>query len=142
SVLRHPGGGPAGWVGTGLCGACLAAMIAGTWWPGGGRAEGNWWGTAGVLGGCGLLAVAALAGMPLSRRPWRWLGVAAAAVAAAMATAGIWLDLHRGGEALACVTSLSAVVGYWNLTLLVPLTASQRWVRCVGIAAGLAAAAL
>lgn len=89
------------------------------WW--------RWRRSLGILGGCGLLALAALAGTPLSRRPWRWLGVAAAVAAAAMAITGVWINWSRGGEPLAYVTSLAAVLGYWNLALLVPL--SQRWVR-------------
>lgn len=141
-VAGRAGGGPAGWAAVALSIVCFADMLAGTWWPAWGLVRENWWTTAGIVGGCGILAVAALGGAPLSRRPWRWLGVAAAAAAAAMAITGVWLGLHKGGEALACVTSLAAVLGYWNLVLLVPLTVSQRWVRFVAMTAALVAAAL
>jgi len=141
-VAGRPGGAPAGWLAVVLCGVCFAAMLAGTWWRDIGSEQENWWSTAGIVGGCGLLAVAALGGTPLTRRIWRWLGIAAAATGAVMATAGVWLERHQGGEALACVISLAAVAGYWNLALLVPLTASQRWVRFVAMAAALVAAAL
>ena len=142
-ILRATRSTVAGWVGLAVCATSFGAMLAGSWLPGDTwRMPENWWATAGILAAFGLAAAAALGGMEAGGRHWRWLGVAAATVSGTMALVGLWAQIHSGGEIFACVSSVAVFIGYLNLALLVPLSAAQRWVRWVSVAALAAASAL
>ena len=137
-----PSAGAAGRTGLALSAVVFVLLMLGTW---AGRVwdEEEFFGTAGVVAGLGLLAVASLAGVGTApRRPWRWVGVLASVAATAMAVYAIWAHIQSGSGVFAVVVSVAAVVAHANVCLFVPLTPSQKWVRVVTILAAIATAAL
>jgi hypothetical protein len=118
--------------------------MAAAWWPSGAvwsddRAWGTGWTAAGL--GCALLGCLAGFG-PGQRRPWRWVGVLGALVAAVILLLDIWAGGTFGVEAFTIATGGALFVAFANLLLLVPLRGLQTWVRHGTIAAGGATAIL
>jgi hypothetical protein len=108
----------------------------------------DWFGTATATGLLGLLAVACLISIDAVKQTGirrmmmmiRSAGLAAAALAWGIALYGIWAHIHERSAVLTSVVSIGCVVALANLTLLVPLTPGQRWVRVGTIAAAVLAA--
>jgi hypothetical protein len=125
----------AGYVGTALCAVVFLTLLYPAWFD---TSWNNWekhLGTSLTLAGYGLLVCGSLVGFGQDRRHWRWAGVAAAAVAAAMLLVAIWRPSGRGPEVFAVITTVAALVAHANLVLLVPLLPGQRWLAWATIAA-------
>jgi hypothetical protein len=142
-MISKPSAHIAGIIGTGLCTAVFVMLMIATWvdsaWP---RSE-HWYGTAVATAWLGVLAVASLGGVGTSPgRWWRWVGVSAASGATAAAICAIWKEIHAGDGIFIVIVSVAAVVAFANLCLMVPLTASQKWVRIATILAAAATAIL
>jgi hypothetical protein len=95
------------------------------------------WEYAAVFSGLGLVACASLVGyQPGDRQWWRWIGVAASGLAAAIFCYGIYAKL--GGSPKIPVTFLiiGLAFAHQNLMFLVPLKAKQNIIRnlTVGLA--------
>ncbi len=133
-------------VGAVLCAIVLALLLVGVWkttrWP---RFEYDWWESAGAVSTYGLLVVLCLvdAGTPRWRR-WRWIGVAAAGVAATMWLYDIWVGAGSdpGFVAFVTLTCVAAVVAHASLASLCPLTAGQRWMLWGTVVAAMLTAGL
>lgn len=107
-----------------------------------------WWGydpqmmqTGLWLGAMGILAVACLSnGVHLMKKPWRWIGIAAAAGAAGMAIYGIWTGISTDlGEKIVFTLITTAIVtAHANMMLLCPLKPQHRWLRIATIALAIA----
>ena len=109
---------------------------SGWWW------DDYWFGTSALLGGYGLFAAAALAGMPtLGIRPWRWIGVVAAALGGVLAISGVWLDAEEPSTLFTAITAVAVVIAHTNLLCLVDLQGAQRAVRVATVVASAVAAA-
>jgi len=105
----------------------------------------NWRQTGCVLSLFGALAVLALIGLGTGdRRHWRWAGVVASVIACVMWLIDIWLSIESdpGFVVFCTLLSVAAVVAHANLSLMCPLTDTQRWVRSGTIAAAILAATL
>ena len=95
-----------------------------------------------VVGG---MAVVSLLGLDAgTRRLWRWVGIAAGAVAGLMWLIDIWIGTGSDlGYVIFCVLlSAAAVTAHANLALLCTLTDVQRWVRWGTIGTGMLTACL
>ncbi|MCX6922270.1 MAG: hypothetical protein NT154_03480 [Verrucomicrobia bacterium] len=90
----------------------------------------------------GVLAVVCLIGAGTDRRHWRWLGVAAAAMAYAMSAYAVIYNLHETSTLFVCVVSVAAVVAHANAMSWCPLKPGQRWLLWGTICAGIATGAL
>ncbi len=116
----------------------LFPVNTGSWsgyWP--------WAATGWTIGGFGALAsVAVLGTARFIRRLWRWAGVIAIAVAAALVIVASWTPRWSPlEEELICLlSSLGAVAAHANMMCLAPLKGLQRWVRVAAIASGVALA--
>jgi len=93
---------------------------------------------AGWLVPYSLLAMLCLVGFGSDRRHWRWIGVAAAAVAFGCIVYADIHDLHGDASLLIYITTLAAVIAHANVMILVPLRPGQMWLRWVTLAAGVA----
>ena len=111
--------------------AFVLSMIS-IWIPGRFPVQEDWWETFGAVCLGGGLAVLALVGCGTAdRRPWRWAGVVASAIACAMLLIEIWVGVGSdpGFVVFCTLVGLAAVVGHANLSLRCPVTDPQRWVR-------------
>ncbi len=133
-------------VGAVLCAIVLALLLVGVWypmrWPQYGE---DWWESAGAVSIYGLLAVLCLVDAGTSRwREWRWLGVAAAGVAATMWLYDIWIGpgSDPGFVIFVTLTCAAAVIAHASLAALCPLTAGQRWMLWGTVAAAALTAGL
>ncbi|MCH8879125.1 MAG: hypothetical protein IID34_04495 [Planctomycetes bacterium] len=133
-------------VGAVFCAIVLALLLVGVWnptrWP---RFDYDWWKSAGAVSIYGLLVVLCLvdAGTPRWRR-WRWMGVAAAGVAATMWLYDIWIGSGSdpGFVIFVTLTCAAAVIAHASLASLCPLTAGQRWMLWGTVAAATLTAGL
>ncbi len=130
----------AGMAGLGLTGAFFVAAMIGSWVPR--QWLEKWWATAWIIAICGALAVAALIGTGTGdRRYWRWLGVAASAVAAYMLIAAAWTSA-ADWETMSLFVATGVYVAFANLVMRVPLQPGQGWLRIGTLLAGAATAVL
>ncbi len=139
-LRQTPHGLVAGRVGLIVTVAAFVAFMVAIWEP-----TRHWGETGRVLSLFGALAVLALIGVGTSdRRHWRWAGVVASVIACAMWLIDIWVGVGSdpGFVVFCTLVSLAAVVGHANLSLMCPLTDTQRWVRSGSIAAAILTAAL
>jgi hypothetical protein len=129
-----------GWVGLALTAAHFVAALIGSWVPA--RWTEQWWWTAWAIALFGAPAAAALVGTGTGdRRHWRWLGVAASAVAGCMLVYFAWTS-KEDWEALSVFAAISIYVAYANLIVRVPLKTGQGWLRVGTLLAGAATAGL
>ncbi|MBI3409179.1 MAG: hypothetical protein HY040_12600 [Planctomycetes bacterium] len=130
--LHHPYGRTAALVGVGVCALGFVELMIASWMQQGrfGLPNEHWFSVAAFTGLFGFLMVGGLVG-PLARHPWRWLGVAASAIAWALATLHQFHETKSPtGEILfALLTSVAAIVAYTNLMLLPSLAPIQEVVR-------------
>ncbi len=142
-LLMQPVGRWAGRVLLLVAGVMEMLFLLACWLPGRTWEHDEWWGTGWIVGGYGLCASLTLVGLGTTPpRWWRWLGLAAGAIAAAMAITHIWTE---AGDAKALFTGLTAaavVTAHANVFLFVPLTSGQRWLRIGTFAATIAGAIL
>ncbi len=131
----------AGRVGTVLYALVLASFFIAIWHPEGWRAREEWWECGWWLAVYGGLSVACLSGFVPSIVPdWRWLGALASATAWYFIMAHEWGQWSLHEKTITLFTSLAVVVAHTSLTLFVPLTARQVWVR-IGTSIALATTA-
>jgi hypothetical protein len=120
----------AGRSGTALFVAVLASFCVAIWHTGDWRDRSDWWELGWWLAGYGVLSVACLAGWIPGRLPdWRWLGVLASAAAWWSVMLHEWGDHPLYEKWITLLTTVGIVVAHTSLTLLVPLSSGQRWVR-------------
>lgn len=112
-----------------LCAVVFVILMIPTWLDRRILHGDEYWQTAAVLGGIGVVAVGSLVGVGTDRRHWRWAGVLAAIVATVVSLTHIWL--HTSGPSWPLVTLLSVAIvnAYANLVLFCPLAPGQIWVR-------------
>jgi hypothetical protein len=122
--------------------AALVLFLLAAWLPGALWTHPEWWGTAWITLGYGILVFASLAGIRHGVRDvWRWAGIVATVIGAAALVTLVWRDARRMPDSQAienCVavfTSLGALTALAALTLLADLRPGQRWVRAGTIAA-------
>lgn len=104
----------------------------------------EWAETGGVLAVFGLLAVLSLIDIDKMTPLWmfwvRVVGIAASAVAFAIAAYAIWMHIHEGSWIFTTIISIAVVIGHANLCLVAPLTDPQKWLRRATIAAAMVTA--
>jgi hypothetical protein len=130
---EHPRMRAAGNLGTFLSATVLTLLIAAVWSPHHWRLDGTSVGeqfaqSGGILAALSPIAVVSAVGIGFDRRHWRWAGVLAAAMAYAMALAGIWGRIE-GGHAFEITVTAGMVVALANIVFLCPLTRKQEPVR-------------
>ncbi len=132
-----------GRIGIALAAAVSLVLMVGTWLPQGYYGgDWEWWGTGWTLAGFGTAASLSMLSFKAGdRRYWRWLGVAASAVAAAMAIAQIWHPVTAPAVYFVALSCFAAVVAHASLTLIMRLVDGQIWVRRLTIAAAIAGSA-
>ncbi|MFK8115133.1 MAG: hypothetical protein AB8B91_23225 [Rubripirellula sp.] len=87
-----------------------------------------------ALLGFGSLAVASLVNaFTADGRFWRWIGVAAATLAAGIVINCVWTDMKIDENWIVAITSIAVVAVHANLILLIPLKSSQHWWRIATI---------
>ena len=129
----------AGRAGLALAAAELAMLLTVAWggsfWSGNSTFET----LAAWLPPFALLAVICLIGQgDLPRRPWRWIGIVAAATAYFAVAYGAINNIHNGGQWVVYITCVAAAIAHANIVLLCPLRPRQIWLRWLTIAAGVA----
>jgi MFS family permease len=130
----------AGRVGLALTSAHFVAALIASWVPW--QWTMQWWLTAWSIAIFGALAAAALVGAATKdRHHWRWLGVAASAVAACLFIVFAWTR-KEDWKTLSVFAAVSAYVAYANLIIRVPLKPGQGWIRVGTMIAGAATAVL
>jgi hypothetical protein len=126
----------AGLVGLAFSGIVLVLWLIPIWIATTDYAE--WSATVAVVAGYAALATLCLISVSRSvRDAWRWAGVAAAAMGCLVSLQAIWDRKPVSDSTLDAVTvlvSVASVVAHANLTFLVPLRASQVWIRWATIA--------
>jgi hypothetical protein len=128
-LLHKPNARVAAAVGLGLCAIILVILMIPTWFDRRILHGEDYWQTAAVLGGIGIVAVGCLVGFGTDRRHWRWAGILAALVATVMSLTHIWLHTTGPSWPLISILSLAIVVAHADLVLLCPLAPGQFWVR-------------
>jgi hypothetical protein len=129
----------AGMAGIALCATVFVLVMVSFWTQS--PHDDEWFETAMALAGTGVAGVACLAGVGTPpRRHWRWIGVAASALAAVAAVYAVWKTVHSGSELFIIVLTIAIVLAHANLCLFVPLAGAQKWVRVITISAGVATA--
>ena len=138
-ILKRPDSSHSAKVGLVASAAVFALLMVGTWggWLGVVRAE-RWHSLGLSLSVFAALAVLCLIGSGTDRRHWRWLGVAAAAVAFSICAYAILMDIHKTSAFFVCIVSVAAVVAHANAMAWCPLKPAQRWLLCGTIGAGIA----
>ena len=122
----------------------LLALIA-VWLPQGGTSTPAimLWATAGTTAGLGFLLVGSLVGFGRGdRRHWRWLGVAAALIAAFVSTAAIWSESLGEPDRLNLFITIAICVACANLICRIELKPQQRLLRVGTLLTGAVAAVL
>lgn len=87
-------------------------------------------------------AAAALVGIGIERRWWRWVGIAGAAAGLVMGIVGTWFIRTNNGSLYVAVMSLAVVVAHAVIVLRVPLADGAGWAKVVAIGATAAGGAL
>jgi len=107
----------------------------------------EWFSSAAATGLLGLVAVACLVSIRASTRfgggvlaAVRMAGLSATVLAWGIALYAIWEHIHSDSGIFTTAVSIGCVVALANLTLLVPLTPGQRWIRIGTITAAALAA--
>ena len=146
----------AGRVGLAVSIAGLLLLLTATYLPDNSYKTSQWLDTAFAVYYLGLISALCLVGHGSDRHYWRWIGVAAGAVACIIALLRIWLhdfafhnvlvsmtntNIIRSNATLVTMASISVVVAYTNLVRLIPLRKGHGWLRVGTIATGLGAAA-
>ena len=144
----------AGRIGLAVSGASLLLFLAATYLPGDYhlQLDDRWLDTALAVYYFGLVGALCLVGHGFDRHYWRWIGVAAGAVACVIALIAIWSRQFafdnirftmaisgavRSHQMLITLASICIVVAHANMVLLIPLKKGQGWLRLGTIAAGL-----
>lgn len=125
-----------GRIGTLLYAIVLACFLTASWHSNKWGGDEHWWLFGWYLAGFGSLAVACLVGLrPRLQFDWRWLGVAISAFGWAVIVLQEWgpLPWYEKGNIL--LVSVACGFAYVAVSLLVPLTSSQKWLRWVTIGA-------
>jgi hypothetical protein len=126
-----PSGRVAAWTGTGIAGLVFLLLMLGTWIRGGAGVFYRGWDleeSAGVIAGFGFLATLSLIGAGTDRRHWRFAGVLASVLGAAIAVYAIVRALHSDSGILVHLIAVAAVIAHANLCESLPLHGVQRWV--------------
>jgi len=140
-ILNRPDGALSARVGLVASVVVFVLLMVGTW--------GGWlkavpadrWDFLGLsLAGFTVLVVVCLVGAGTDRRHWRWLGVAAAAIAFSISAYAILWDIHKTSAVFVCIVSVAAVVAHANAMVWCPLKSTQRWLLWGTIGAGIATA--
>jgi hypothetical protein len=141
-ILKRLDGAHSARVGLVASAAVFALLMVGTWggWLEAVRAE-RWHSLGLSLAVFAVLAVLCLIGSGTDGRHWRWLGVAAAAVAFSICAYAILMDIHKTSAFFVCIVSVAAVVAHANAMAWCPLKPAQRWLLCGTIGAGIATGA-
>lgn len=79
-------------------------------------------------------ASAAVAGVGMDRRHWRWVGLLAATAALALGLHNVWSGERTAVNLLTILIALGILVPHANLISLCNLKARQRWMKWVAIA--------
>ncbi|MCE9592408.1 MAG: hypothetical protein K8S99_18030 [Planctomycetes bacterium] len=139
-----PVGRTAGRVGAAITGVVAVAIIVMLWGGLFHRVLGERYLLSALsLAGLGFPAVGSLVGIGTGpTRRWRWVGVAAAVAAYAVALVGIWGEPQNGGTVLVATIGLAVLVAHANVLMLCQLTPGQRWVRVASIGAAIATSLL
>ncbi len=116
----------AGIVGTVLCAIVFITLVVWSWVPWHVRDVLKPDMLSGVFSASGVMATAAMVGAGTDRRHWRWLGVAMAAVGAAIVIYASYRNIHESNGAVEIIFSVAIVIAHANLTELCPLVGSQR----------------
>lgn len=141
-MIRFPKVRLAGRVGTVLYVVVLASFLIAIWHPAGRRASEQWWEFGWWLATYGSLLVACVSGWAPSIVPnWRWLGALANVIAWYLVMAHEWGQWPLYEKTITMFTSLGVVVAHTSVTLFVPLSAGQVWVR-IGTSVALVVTAL
>ncbi len=86
--------------------------------------------TAGICGACFAIACGCLANVDArDGRWWRWAGIATAAAMLCLWLYGTWIERGDGERVIITLATISILVGYANLIMLIPLRASHERVR-------------
>ncbi len=142
-ILKRPDGTLAARVGLSASAAVFALLMVGTWggWLAVVRAA-RWQSVGLSLAAFAVLAVVCLVGAGTDRRHWRWLGVAAAAVAFSISVYAIIREIHETSAFFVCLVSVAAVVAHANAMAWCPLRPAQRWLLWGTVGAGIATGGL
>lgn len=89
--------------------------------------------TGGAIVASGLPAALCLIGTPAHTRPWRWVGVLAAAVALPMAIAGIWFVPSKDPSLYITLLCIAVIAAHANVVSIIPLGDSGAWARPAAI---------
>lgn len=89
--------------------------------------------TGGAIVASGAPIALCLIGATLTTRPWRWLGILAAAIAFALAIAGIWFIPSKDPSLYITLLSIAIVAAHANVVSTVPLGESGLWARLAAI---------
>lgn len=118
----------------------LALSLTAIWGQGPGLAgRQEWTETAGVLWWLlGLSVLCLINAGARDGRNWRWLGVAAAAGAIALAVQNIWFGSWADHTHFAVATTIASLIAYANLVMLIPLQPRHRWLRLATLIAAIA----
>ena len=146
----------AGRIGLAVSAAGLLLLLAATYLPDSSYKASQWLDTALAVYYLGLISALCMVGHGFDRHYWRWIGVAAGAVACIIALLRIWLhdyafhnvlvtmthtSVIRSNATLIAVASISIVAAHTNMLLLIPLRKGRSWLRIGTIAASLGTAA-
>lgn len=97
--------------------------------------------TGWLVVGSGFLSALALVGLGVESRPWRWLGVLAAAGALVLGLLGVWVIPSKDPSVYITTMCAALVVAYANVVLSVPLGEARAWACLVSIGSVAATAA-
>jgi ssDNA-binding Zn-finger/Zn-ribbon topoisomerase 1 len=76
-----------------------------------------------------IVAAACSAGAGIDRKHWRWIGLAAAALAFGLGLYNVWGSRENAIELFTIATTLAILIGHANILWLCKLTSAQRWLR-------------
>lgn len=123
-----------GLVGTALYAIVMTAFMIAIWSPSQWYSNDEWWETGFSILVFGPMALANLIGAGSGdRRYWRWLGVLAAAVGCFACLHGAWWGDYPSERVLVVISSIAVALAYANVSLYLPLTRGQEWLRIATI---------